>query len=243
MPARRYSRKKKSIPRRNYGRYNRYNKRRYYNKRRNAYPTRGRSNIPTGIPDEMNIKLKYATTLTLSGGLNDIGEYVFRGNSIYDPDYTSTGTQPTGMAQWENFYNYYVVNGSSINVKFLSRSNSGPTANSIVAIIPSLVDGLPGSVNPETISTYPNVRYTLSGTGDGAKSYSMLKNYMSTKKMFGEKYLDHDFKSIMVSNPADLWYWIVCAQTLDGTTGPSWGMLVTITYYVTLKERVFLQPS
>lgn len=72
----------------------RYNKKKRYNK-----PTTKKVNITTGIPDRYMMKMKYSRTveLTAVGGIT--GTYVFRGNSIYDPDFTSTGGQPLGRDQ------------------------------------------------------------------------------------------------------------------------------------------------
>jgi hypothetical protein len=43
--------------------------------------------------------------------------YLFRLNSLFDPDYTSTGHQPRGFDQWKTMYNKYCVIGAKVLIE------------------------------------------------------------------------------------------------------------------------------
>lgn len=48
------------------------------------------------IPNRFKTKLIYNSYITIGDGTSAfVGNYIYRGNSIFDPDYTSTGGQPS----------------------------------------------------------------------------------------------------------------------------------------------------
>lgn len=67
-----------------------------------------------GFPAQKVTKLRYCTGVIVTLADANYAEYIFRANSINDPDYTGTGHQPLGHDQWSQFYNHYVVLGSTI---------------------------------------------------------------------------------------------------------------------------------
>lgn len=66
--------------------------------------------IPHGFNDQYTVRLSYADafnmTISAAGGGE---EYVYRTNSIYDPDYTNIGHQPLMRDLWASQYDYYTV--------------------------------------------------------------------------------------------------------------------------------------
>lgn len=112
--------------------------RRYKTRKRKTYKRRRRprkSSSVTGIttvssqnPLRKTLKTVFRYSepnirmLTLSGG--GLVSYVFRANSIYDPDYTATltGHQPTGFDQLMVMYNHYTVISANITVTFQNPS-------------------------------------------------------------------------------------------------------------------------
>jgi len=71
-----------------------------------------------GFPSRTKvITLKFAREFTLNPAVGGIPvEYIFRGNSLYDPDYTGVGGQPYGHDQWSTIYASYIVLRSRIRV-------------------------------------------------------------------------------------------------------------------------------
>lgn len=70
-------------------------------------------------------KLRYVHTGTLATETTTgFGQYSFRANSIYDPDYTGVGHQPMGHDTLELLYGRYTVVGSAITVRLTNRNST-----------------------------------------------------------------------------------------------------------------------
>ena len=104
------------------------------------------------IPDNTICKLKYNTRFQLDpastgiAGTSDtsLDTYIFRMNSLFDPDYTTSnpvaslgkGTpnhQPYGFDQWATFYNEYMVLGAKIDVDFYNQNHTVLRTNNATA--------------------------------------------------------------------------------------------------------------
>lgn len=233
MPYRRRYRNRKN-PRR----------RRNYRKRRNQHALSKVVNLSTGIPDSIMTKLKYTGTYTLSDATGGVGAaQIFRGNSIYDPDYTGVGGQPLGHDEWANFYTYYKVHGSSIKVTFLPTVSTVANSNLVCSVCPTLGIMSTGSFTSVDLMEQPYANWTISGPANGGVIRT-LKKYMSTKKIFGQKQIDDDdFEGVFSGNPQNPWYWSVFAFPVDGSSTFTLDMVVQVTYYVELKNRINLPQS
>ena len=93
------------------------------------------------FPKTSLVELKYCDTVTVpsvDSGLS--APYVFRLNSITDPDYTGTGHQPRGADQWAHIYKKYCVIGAKVLVEPLVAS-----ATNIDAVLYGYVDDDPSA--------------------------------------------------------------------------------------------------
>jgi len=61
-------------------------------------------------------------------------EYVFRANSIYDPNYTSTGHQPLGHDQLATLYGAYQVTQSRIRLNYATNSGVNDTVTCVLRV-------------------------------------------------------------------------------------------------------------
>lgn len=75
-------------------------------------PARG---LPVGFPRTNRVKLRYVENVSVTPG-QLAGQYFFRANSCFDPNYTGTGHQPSGYDIWATFYNHYCVTASTCKV-------------------------------------------------------------------------------------------------------------------------------
>lgn len=70
------------------------------------------------FPKKSLVELVYCDTVIVQSVDNGVtSPYIFRLNSIHDPDYTSTGHQPRGADQWQNIYKKYCVVGAKVKVE------------------------------------------------------------------------------------------------------------------------------
>lgn len=193
--------------------------------------------------NQMMLAFKYVDNLALSPTGGTPVYYQFRGNSIYDPDYTGTGTQPIGFDQWCNFYDNYNVIASRIRVRAYNTTiTSGTTVNAILAVFPSVkqsysitTDGAVGQVHGKNQITTYNTQI------------ANISNYMSTHKLYGksrQSVLDDDgFSSAVSTNPTKDWYWNIVANNPDESTSITLRVEVEITYYVKMFGRTVLGMS
>lgn len=63
----------------------------------------------TPLPQKYLVKMKYVEEIGLVAAASVPGVWVFRLNSIFDPDFTGTGHQPFGRDQLVDFYHRYRV--------------------------------------------------------------------------------------------------------------------------------------
>lgn len=81
--------------------------------------------IPKSIsktcPDYFTIRLPYYEQIVFSGPKIDPADYIFRLNSIFDPNVTAAGHQPMGRDLWAGIYQYYRVISAEFTFTWLNH--------------------------------------------------------------------------------------------------------------------------
>lgn len=105
--------------------------------------------IPHGFNDQYTVRLSYADSFNMTiAGAGGGEEYLFRTNSIYDPDYTGIGHQPLMRDLWASQYDYYTVlachyhieiyNGATDHISWTSvGTNSQRVGGVVVTLLPT----------------------------------------------------------------------------------------------------------
>lgn len=199
--------------------------------------------IPATLPDQMNMYFKYTESVivTVTGG--SAVNYQFRGNSLYDPDLTSTGHQPTGYDEWSAFYNKFTVLGSSCDVKaYITGISTALVVNGLVAVVPT-VDASP-TLTYANVLTLPNCKHKVFTYNT---SVGHVKNRMMTNKIFGKSLQavkDDDYYSASTTaNPTNQWYWNIYINNADNSSNLSGQIVINVTYYARMTSRKLLQAS
>lgn len=182
-------------------------------------------------PDSIRVKLCYSVVLSLGGNISIYN--IFRGNSIYDPEYAAGGGTPQGYTQWAALYSKYKVNGSSIRVQPVVANATNLAAACSWSVAPVLSAA---SHYAETLSMFPYAKSRIQqNVYTGARGVS---SYMSTRKICGQSTSDSDFESATGTNPSKEWYWNLAFTAIDGATSLDFYALVTLTYYATFSNRL-----
>lgn len=194
------------------------------------------------IPDETFIKLSYTDQIQLTGSQPANAYYKFAGNSLYDPDQSSSGNQPTGYDQWSSLYKSYRVYGSMIRIE---ARNGLATGGVRVALIPT-------NANQTTISTSTtmdglmgnsNVKVKWLGLTTNDNGTAKLSMYRTTASVWGtdDITIESSYDGLMGnigtgSDPSKLWWWNILGQNDDtiNSTNVNVTADVTVTYYVKL---------
>jgi len=200
-------------------------------KRRNAG---GRSQVerirfPQGIPRFMEVTLLYAQYNTFTTAAGAIALQNFRGNSLFDPDKTGTGTQPMYFDQWATLYNRYRVLGSRIEVIAI------PTGGGVGAIADVIL--YPGDQETADSSIYtmmqrPRAKMINLNVNTGVGSRKMSAS-MRTAKLYGvpevQVRTDDSYASTTAASPSSVWYWNTAVQE---SGGGATALTVTIEYRI-----------
>lgn len=196
------------------------------------------------VPDSKVVRHRYCSNINIDPGIGSAANYLFRANSVFDPDYTGIGHQPLGYDQLGVFYDHYVVMGAKITAKFVSLNTDGALGSAVVGIM--LKDNASPLTNPTGIIEQSRSGYRIM-TNSRAQGLATVTSTYSPRKFFGIKDIS-DNRSLLganlSSNPPEDAYFHVFAAPLDpaiNTSGLS--VLITIEYLVKYTERKTLVQS
>lgn len=206
------------------------------------------------FPDCYRAKLRYGVLYNLTGGTRNT--VVIRGNSVFDPEYATGGYQPYGFDRLAEVYGQYYVHSSAVTVQFIPHATISQTnkagdidvAASICecGVYPALSPGdiAISSSRIVDVTQYPGYRGKT--TYPNSKPI-YVKNYSSTQKMMGYKaFPEGNFRAVVASNPAQQWYWNICANSYDlGTSNAKIYMRIVVTYYVSFfnRQEIYLRDD
>lgn len=191
------------------------------------------------VPNAMYTKLRFMQRITMTSTTGTAATKIYRGNSVYDPDYSVGGDSALGFDIYASIYRRYRVYASKITVKTLLDPELSATSGYEFGIIP-VNDGFGSGPTPEEISMNARGKFTLVGTeGGGSKGY--MKHYATTSSIQGKRKLaialDDETSSTTSGNPNDVWYWILSARSADHSATNVVYAYVSITYYVKFEDR------
>lgn len=192
-------------------------------------------NMGNGIPSSVRTTLTYSKNFVAGGSLGLASDYVFRGNDLYDPDFTGIGTQPLFTDQLFGIWGYASVRSSSI---MLQLSNDAPVAVTIV-LFPartSSLAGFTGSNYANSLQVPGAKTITLGPKGSGADVKS-LSNFCTTNTYYPDySESSPDFRCLAAGSPPSngAWFWHVFAYPSDlGSETINVSVNTKIMYYTT----------
>lgn len=175
------------------------------------------------MPDMLRISLDYASVVATTSTVTP-ATHIFRGNDIYDPDYTSSGHSPMGKDQLFTLYDRCLVVGCEITVS--STCDSG---QAIVCLYNQSASFTGPGFMQEAIERKGSV-YKLVQTGTSELS---LKRRFSTSKSMGLSSLstaDDEWSGTSTASPAKQYSIIIATQNPDSTTSTTVRHVIKIRY-------------
>jgi hypothetical protein len=198
---------------------------------------KGFSSSFLGVPPSMKVRMRYADSYTHTHTSGALQTWLFRGNSVYDSDYTYTGHQPSGFDELAAFYQYYRVEASRIDVH----------TSSFTADIPQIVCVRPvREIESQSNWSAPveSTRSVYGTLATNAIPTQELKNFASSKSLYsGQSSIDQDFGALVTTNPAKVWYWEITTQTCNKASTASLILTVFIEYDVIFSQKEILSIS
>lgn len=194
---------------------------------------------PSGLPDRLFVKLKYVDTLVFTSTSGANATQIYRGNSLYDPDFTSTGHQPYYFDQWSALYGAYIVHASSIRIE-CQPSESAASTNSYMqwCVVPTLATtGFTSATDVAEEQPYAKFK-TVGGSN---VTFNRIKHHMSTRKVWGVpkgfELGNPNYRSTVSTNPVDPWFWNVTAAAGDLAASVTQVCQIRLIYYCEFYAR------
>jgi len=190
--------------------------------------------VRVGFPAERTVDLLYVDVVTLTSAYGSLGFNQYRLNSVFDPDQTSTGHQPTGFDQWAVYYNHYVVERCDYEVEML------PT-------VPTHV-GTYLSDDVTTPSDY-SAMLELGGVGSAWNTNQpahIFRGSVDIAKFFNRKNIasDSELRALVTANPAEEVYLTIRSNCIDAAVASSTtNATIRLKYKVRFMEPKDLPPS
>lgn len=196
------------------------------------------SNISNGIspyPQAYRAKLRYAVSEQLTGALTTGTSYLFRANSLFDPDVRAGGHQPRGFDELMAAYDHYVVTGAKITV-LVNNNQSTPIMAGIY-----LSDNNTYVAGSTELMERPGATFKTTGDQAAAKTLRLSKNF-NTASFFHRSYsaltADAELKGSAATDPNEMAYFGIFLAAQDGLTTANASVSIVIDYTAT-----FVEPS
>lgn len=180
-----------------------------------------------------------ALSLTTQGVIQN---YLYRLNSVFDPDYTGVGTQPYGRDQLAALYGRYRVVAASVFVTFRNRGD--PDNGVMVAIRPASNNTTP-STEKQLIEDRLSQYRIISGLS-GSRTMTTLRGYYPMSRIFGKPSAvlrsDDLFSAAIGTNPSHVAYLNVSLVSLNANSSPA-EFTIRIVYYTIWSEPLTVASS
>lgn len=200
------------------------------------------------FPQRLFTKVQYARKVRLQSDttIDRIGnEYVFRLNSIWDPQYSLGGTTVMGWAQFNNLYQKYLVHGIKVQINLTNPTLDGLRAvytwNQDDTVDATLVGKDVGvaTLHPKTASV------DMNNTGSQRASRSLYLTPWSLEGLSKLEFLANktDRASAMNDNPSNDMLLRIALANMSTTTGATVECEIKITYFTEFYDRHILATS
>lgn len=184
------------------------------------------------FPAKITARLRYSTTIRLDPGTGVPAPYLFRANSINDPDFTGIGHQPYGHDTYQSIYNHYNVRSATITMT--------PTKprNGIFGV--ALTDDSSVQSDFDTIRETKGVKYTVCSDNSEPATVTQYYNCNQNFDIPYQKATSANFGA----SPSEGMIFHCFAESADNTQDGSLNsFVVNISYLVDMWELKDLGQS
>jgi len=195
------------------------------------YQKPGASQLWDPFPSRATALLRYNETIEIAPTTGVSGHYLFRANSIFDPNFTGTGHQPYGHDTYQAIYNHYKVNYATIVIV--------PVENDDGMIGCTITDDSTVNVSFDNCKEVKNtVMKAMGANGTPEK----IVQYYNKNQVFEEN--ADGCGANFGANPTEQAFFDVwCAMKTATTTGVTFTLNISITYNVSFWELKDLGES
>lgn len=195
-----------------------------------------------GYPASIKVWLSYTDKYALSAA-GVVGAYqAMRANSVFDPDFTGTGGQPSNYDIYAALYDTYRVHQSRITVWFTAVGTNNATSNFDWVVLPTISrTSATSTINFNGSWVMPFAKHGFAGPNASSFAPRGYTISMSTMRMLGRNRVeflgDDNLAAAFGSNPSRQWYWLIGVRAADETSTVPVIVRVQVDYYVEWYNR------
>ena len=196
------------------------------------------------------VKLRYVQNFTLDATALVPAIQQFRANSVYDPDKTGTGHQPSNYDKLSTIYDRYTVLGSRLRCYYVAQSDTNLVPPCLAIGLSEDGDQIFDSYTAggiENVLEQNRLRYYKGYVGAPTSGTTpMLSINFSAKKFFGVKTLvgEHPYSAGVNTTPTEGALFNIAAISQDGSADPSAVLLrAEIDYIIMFTEPKITDAS
>jgi hypothetical protein len=168
--------------------------------------------IPTGFPDQLIAKLRYHDGEPLTVAAGAIAKYVYRWNSMFDPDQSGVGHQPLFRDTFAAVYDQYAVISAVAKVKFINTSSVAFYVGAVIE------DDVTSSTTLDTLCEQTHGWHMLLPAQAGSLSSTSVTIPWSCKKVLNiDPFTSEAYKTAVGSNPTEESDLTVWALSIDAS--------------------------
>jgi len=161
--------------------------------------------------------------------------YIYRGNSAFDPDYTSAGHQPRTFDFYAGMYGRYRVVSSKLYVDVMNHSGD----SALAAVLTPHTERLTFT-SWQVASELPLSRVSRSipvaSRLDRVLGCRVLTSTVTG--LVGSEVLDEDWSAPVTADPVQLWYWNLNLESLDESSYVDAEVRISMTLDVIFYDRI-----
>lgn len=181
------------------------------------------------FPNKQFAIMRYSENITLDATVTTPSSYVFRANSIFDPNFTGIGHQPYGHDQYAAIYKYYRVKKAVITV-----SSASTGANNVLGVTHRATSTVIS--DDEHIREMKGTRFTALCNDPASRKVQMVSSLKESMN-------PSDQTAQFGTNPTDQTYFHVWTAPQGAAEPTALALLVDIVYYVDMWEPIALGVS
>lgn len=170
--------------------------------------------VNRNFPAYMDTTLKYFDQITIDAGVGLASNYFYRANSLFDPDFTGVGHQPTGFDEYSNIYDRYKVLKSKMTI-YVSSLTSNATFCQVVGVRTASTST--GFTSLRALTTQPNSNFRVT---TGSPNVSLLKCYWNINSIANMSD-DDGYTADVGSNPTSTEFFNIYVHGIDTTIDPA----------------------
>lgn len=217
-----------------------------YTKKKKTYKKKYRQtklSLPIGgFGKTKMVKLRYCEENKIDAPSTGVGVQVYRATSLFDPNFTGTGLQPSNFDRWMANYDHYTVISAKITITPIFATFANPTPPGYLGVLVSDSGTRAASLTPMNLLEQKLVssHKFASQVTAGFPKVAQVSRAVSITKFFniGKKAIlaSSEHRGSATSSPTDNAFFEVFVASMVGNNPTNLNFLTEIEYVAILTE-------